>query len=92
MNVSAAGLRHQLGLQSAMLVGSSTEPPSEPAYTDFTSGFQGCLDYIWFSAPGLKVEAVLDMPAHELVTLETALPNSFFPSDHLQLKAQFSFL
>ena len=91
MNVPAAGLRHKLDLASAMLVASSTEPPSEPAYTDFTSGFNGCLDYIWFSNPSLKVEAVLDMPAHDMVTLETALPNSFMPSDHLHLKAQFSF-
>ncbi len=39
--------------------------------------------------PGLILEAVAELPDRDVVTMETALPSSIFPSDHVHLKATF---
>lgn len=57
---------------------------TEPRFTNFTSTFKGCLDYVMLSGK-LKAhscEALLDENA---LSEETALPNSKMPSDHLPL-------
>lgn len=56
----------------------------EPRFTNYTSTFKGCLDYVMLSGK-LKAhscEALLDENA---LSEETALPNSKIPSDHLPL-------
>lgn len=59
----------------------------EPAYTNFTSGYRGAIDYVWYDAlafEAVSVQAIPTRPA--LATIETAwLPNACYPSDHLCL-------
>ena len=68
----------------AMLTG------AEPLFTNFTSGFIGCLDYI-FGSTSLTPLQVLKLPTEDEVRREGFLPNSQFPSDHLGLLATFCF-
>ena len=56
-----------------------------PTYTNYVSGFSGCLDYIYIEQDKLKTTQVVPMPTHEEVTQYTALPNVVFPSDHIAL-------
>nr|XP_061814620.1 2',5'-phosphodiesterase 12-like [Nerophis lumbriciformis] len=55
------------------------------AYTNYVGGFQGCLDYIFIQPPSMRVERVVPMPDHRLVTAYTALPSVAHPSDHIAL-------
>lgn len=63
-----------------------------PEFTNFTVGFVGCLDYIFYQTDHLAVEQVIPMPSKEEVTLYTAIPNVVFPSDHLALVADLKWL
>ena len=67
---------------------------SNPIYTciDNESSEKQCLDYIWYSSDHLTVIDSLetaDVAAD--VDGEIRIPNIVFPSDHLSLKATFSF-
>ena len=70
-------LRHQL----AMLKNVS----GFPQYTNFTKGFQDCLDYIYVSLEDSAHyhTVVAPYPCHEILIENTALPSIEFPSDHL---------
>ena len=74
--VEGMNLRHSLELTSAC---------GYPRYTNYVSGFAGCLDYIYVDRRSLNVARVIPLPSHEDVTFFTALPNAVFPSDHLPL-------
>ena len=54
-----------------------------PKYTNFTTGFADCLDYIFYDKERLKVEEVVPFPTEEELKLHTAIPNIVFPSDHI---------
>lgn len=56
-----------------------------PEYTNFTTGFQGCLDYIFVDDERFTVEEVVPLPGNEEVTQFGALPSITVPSDHLAL-------
>nr|XP_037283961.1 2',5'-phosphodiesterase 12-like [Rhipicephalus microplus] len=50
-----------------------------PAYTNYTKGFQGCLDYIFYDYMQLVREHVVPMPTHEQLTLHvdgTVVPSA----------------
>lgn len=49
------------------------------------------LDYIWFDSLNLEATAALETVTPSVITPYTGLPNEFFPSDHLSLKAYFKF-
>lgn len=63
-----------------------------PSYTNYTKGFQGCLDYIFYDYMQLVREHVVPMPTHEQVTQEEALPSAHFPSDHVAQVATLRWL
>jgi len=56
-----------------------------PDYTNYTHGFHGCLDYIFFDSTSFKCTDVVPLPSHEDVIKYTGLPNIVFPSDHIAL-------
>ncbi|KAJ6217879.1 hypothetical protein RDWZM_009036 [Blomia tropicalis] len=56
-----------------------------PDYTNYTSNFIGCLDYIFYDTYCLEVHEVIPNPPHCDIVKETALPNEKIPSDHLPL-------
>ncbi|KAB7502639.1 2',5'-phosphodiesterase 12 [Armadillidium nasatum] len=58
-----------------------------PEFTNFTTGFYGCLDYIFYQANKFEVEQVVPVPTLEEVTEHVALPSVTIPSDHLALVA-----
>lgn len=49
------------------------------------------LDFIWFDSRTLEVTAALETVPPSDIEPYTGLPNKYFPSDHLSLKAYFKF-
>ncbi|KAB5570951.1 hypothetical protein PHYPO_G00219360 [Pangasianodon hypophthalmus] len=73
----------------------STDGTTEPSYTTWKirpSG-ESCttLDYVWYSRNGFSVDAVLSMPSEEQIGPDR-LPSYHYPSDHLSLVCDFSFI
>ncbi|XP_034021063.1 2',5'-phosphodiesterase 12 [Thalassophryne amazonica] len=58
---------------------------SQPTYTNYVEGFQGCLDYIFIQPEHMQVEQVIPLPSHQEVTTYEALPSVAHPSDHIAL-------
>ncbi|XP_045471233.1 2',5'-phosphodiesterase 12 isoform X1 [Harmonia axyridis] len=56
-----------------------------PQFTNFTSGFADCLDYIFYQKTNLKITQVVPLPSNEELTQYTALPSIVAPSDHVAL-------
>jgi CCR4-NOT transcription complex subunit 6 len=54
-------------------------------YTNVTSNFKGCLDYIFFEGDRIEVVKRLELPSVE--DLGGVLPSEYWPSDHLCLVA-----
>jgi mRNA deadenylase 3'-5' endonuclease subunit Ccr4 len=50
-------------------------------YTNYTSGYQALLDYVWYPPQRLRVTQQLAVPSPEQMT--GYIPNAAFPSDHL---------
>ncbi len=52
-----------------------------------------CLDYIWYSPDNLRVSQVLNVPDNvDILHQRTPQSCVLFPSDHIPLQAQFTFL
>ncbi|XP_042233315.1 2',5'-phosphodiesterase 12-like isoform X2 [Homarus americanus] len=81
-HVTGISLSHDLELESAC---------GCPPYTNYTTGFYGCLDYIFYQTDKFTVKQVIPMPTHEEVTEHIALPSITFPSDHIPLIADLEF-
>lgn len=69
-------VKHDINLHSAC---------GTPKYTNYTTTFSGCLDYIFYQTDHLEIEQVIPMPSEEELNLYTALPSVVFPSDHISL-------
>lgn len=76
---TSEGLRHKLNLKSAY------STVGEIPFTNFTPGFQGVLDYIWFSTPNLAVNAVLGEIDPSYIAKAVGFPNVHFPSEYVFL-------
>lgn len=74
-------LSHSLPLASAY---------GTPEYTNFTEGFAGCLDYIFYQHDQLDIAQVVPLPSTEELQQHVALPSVVFPSDHVALVADVS--
>ncbi len=74
---------HSVELVSAMNIAYG----EEPNFTNYTAGFQGTLDYMWFNPTRLRAAAVAEIPAES--SLEGTLPNAVYPSDHFFLCCEF---
>ncbi|KAH3746046.1 glucose-repressible alcohol dehydrogenase transcriptional effector [Pelomyxa schiedti] len=77
-------LRHNVDISSVY------ECLGEP-HTNFTPGFCGCLDYIWYTPDTLQLKAMLEPVTITDPQLDGLLPNKYYPSDHCCIAAQFSF-
>ncbi|KZT21426.1 hypothetical protein NEOLEDRAFT_1139540 [Neolentinus lepideus HHB14362 ss-1] len=76
------GLRHRLGLRSAYAAA------GELPMTNYTAGFQGVLDYIWYSTSNLAVNAVLGEVDKSYLEKVVGFPNAHFPSDHICIMSE----
>jgi len=56
-----------------------------PPFTNYTLGFKGTLDYIFYDISHLDVEAVIPVPLEEELSLHSAIPSVVMPSDHIAL-------
>jgi CCR4-NOT transcription complex subunit 6 len=77
------GLRHKLGLKSAY-AGTGELP-----LTNYTPSFQGVIDYIWYSAANIGVNAVLGEVDRGYLEKVVGFPNAHFPSDHVCIISEF---
>jgi len=84
----ARAITHRLPLASAY----AAVQGAEPEFTNYTLGFRGVLDYVWFDSTHLRCAAVAAIPPVAALTRAgDALPNPQFPSDHTALVADFLF-
>lgn len=71
----------------------------EPLFTNYTSNFIGCLDYIFYNDENLNIISTVNVADENQLIQEAqmyqlsdcALPSPIRPSDHLPLIAQFEF-
>nr|XP_032814813.1 nocturnin [Petromyzon marinus] len=99
-NAKPAETVHQLFAASALGLSSayrklSEDGQTEPPFTTWTvragGETQATLDYIWYSQNALRVEQLLNLPSERDIG-SGRLPSSTYPSDHLSLVCDFSFV
>jgi len=83
-NFTRDGMTHPFSLKS------SYSNVGELSFTNYTPGFTGVIDYIWYSTNALQVTGLLGEVDKEYLQRVPGFPNYHFPSDHLALLAEFS--
>lgn len=63
-----------------------------PTYTNYTAGFQACLDYIFYQNDKFRVTTVVEMPEEEELSAHIAIPSVVFPSDHVSIVAELEII
>ncbi|KAF2144406.1 uncharacterized protein K452DRAFT_222584 [Aplosporella prunicola CBS 121167] len=79
------GMNHPFSLKS------SYSNIGELSFTNYTPGFTGVIDYIWYSTNALTATGLLGEIDKEYLQRVPGFPNYHFPSDHLALHAEFVF-
>ncbi|KAF2011738.1 hypothetical protein BU24DRAFT_413361 [Aaosphaeria arxii CBS 175.79] len=82
-NFTRDGISHPFSLKS------SYSAINELSFTNYTPGFIGVLDYIWYSTNTLQVVGLLGDVDKDYLQRVPGFPNYHFPSDHLALYAQY---
>jgi CCR4-NOT transcription complex subunit 6 len=86
-NFTQHGIDHPFSLRSAYNLLDGT--PDALSFTNYTPGFQGVIDHIWYSTNTLEVTSLLSGVDPEYIKRVPGFPNYHFPSDHLSLLAEF---
>ncbi|ROT39882.1 glucose-repressible alcohol dehydrogenase transcriptional effector [Sodiomyces alkalinus F11] len=81
------GIEHPFSLRDAYAHLQGT--PDELPFTNYTPGFVDVIDYLWYSTNTLEVVDLLGPPDAECLKRVPAFPNYHFPSDHIQIMAEF---
>ena len=86
-NYTSEGLSHRLALKSSYshLESSSSGLP----ITNYTPGFKGHIDYIWYTANSLSVTGLLGEVDPTYLSKVVGFPNAHFPSDHIYMLSEF---
>lgn len=63
-----------------------------PKFTNFTVGFQECLDYIFYQTDKFAVTKIVEMPSEEELNAHIAIPSVSFPSDHVAVVTELEIL
>ncbi|EJT76097.1 glucose-repressible alcohol dehydrogenase transcriptional effector [Gaeumannomyces tritici R3-111a-1] len=81
------GIEHPFSLRSSYqpLVGT----PEEMPFTNYVPDFANVIDYIWYSSNNLEVVELLGPPDAQHLKRVPGFPNYHFPSDHIQIMAEF---
>ncbi|KAF2174740.1 hypothetical protein K469DRAFT_613413 [Zopfia rhizophila CBS 207.26] len=82
-NFTRDGISHPFSLKS------SYSAIGELPFTNYTPGFVGVLDYIWYSTNTLQLVGLLGQVDKDYLQRVPGFPNYHFPSDHLALYAQY---
>ncbi|EWC43485.1 hypothetical protein DRE_07517 [Drechslerella stenobrocha 248] len=77
------GISHPFNLKSSYSIF-----PDFP-FTNYTPGFNGVIDYIWYSSNCMQVTGLLGEIDKEYMSKVAGFPNVHFPSDHLMIQAEF---
>ena len=83
-NFTRDGMSHEFQLKSAY--GSI----GELKFTNYTPGFAGVVDYIWYGTNAFQVLELLGDIDDEYLKRVPGFPNIHFPSDHIALQAKFA--
>jgi len=81
--ISGFNIRHNFNLGSAT---------GTPKYTNYTAEFKDCLDYIFYDKSQFTVDQVIPFPSDDELSLNVALPNVSFPSDHISCVADLKWI
>lgn len=73
-------MSHPFGLRSAYAQGPGGKELLP--FTNYTPGFQGVIDYIWYSTSALSVEAVMEEPEAAYIENVVGFPDPHFPSEY----------
>ncbi|OZJ02224.1 hypothetical protein BZG36_04971, partial [Bifiguratus adelaidae] len=80
---TASGLSHNLSLRSAYANG------VELPFTNFVPGFEGVIDYIWYTTSSLSVSGLLGPVDKSYLGRIVGFPHAHYPSDHVCILAEF---
>jgi len=81
----AQDMTHSLDLES---VYGSMNGGVEPPFTNYTTGFRGTLDYMWYTPNHIRPLAIAAIPdEEELLQNGPGMPNPQYSSDHFMLCA-----
>ena len=83
---TAEGMKHRLGLKSAYSL------VQNPPTTNHTPGFQGVIDYIWYSTQNLAVNAVFGEVDKQYLDKVIGFPNAHFPSEYVTSRRSGPFI
>ena len=82
------GIEHPFSLKSAYSTLDDTADKLD--FTNYTPGFRGVIDHIFYSTNALETICLLGGVDKEYMKRVPGFPNYHFPSDHLSLMAEFS--
>ena len=82
-NFTKNGIAHPFKLKSAY-------PDGTMEFTNYTPGYHGNIDYIWFAPSTLRLKRVLGDIDLDYVSALPGFPMFHFPSDHLPLYAELA--
>lgn len=83
-NFTRDGMSHPFSLKS------SYSNIGELKFTNYTPGFTGVIDYIWYTMNNLNVSGLMGDVDIEYLARVPGFPNVHFPSDHILLQAEFT--
>lgn len=87
-NFTKEGIQHPFALRSAYT--NLDKSPEAVPYTNYTPGFRGVIDHIWYSSNILETTALLGKVDENYMATVPGFPNYHFPSDHIALMAEFA--
>ncbi|GAA5903690.1 hypothetical protein JCM5296_002120 [Sporobolomyces johnsonii] len=82
-NYTSEGLHHRLSLKSAY------SHVNELPFTNYTAGFMGTIDYVWYTTHSMGVTGLLGEVEQTYLDATVGFPNAHFPADHISLLAEF---
>ena len=80
---TSEGLKHNYALRSAY------SNIGEMPFTNLTPGFQGNIDYIWYTSNTLAASCLLGEVDSTYLSRVVGFPNAHFPSDHVCILGEF---
>jgi CCR4-NOT transcription complex subunit 6 len=81
------GIEHPFSLRDAYAHLKNT--PDEIPFTNYTPGFCETIDYIWYTTNTLEIVDLLGPPNPDYLKRVPAFPSWHFPTDHLEIMAEF---
>ncbi|POS84599.1 hypothetical protein EPUL_003456 [Erysiphe pulchra] len=87
-NFTKDGIDHPFSLKSAYT--NLDKSQDSVPFTNYTPGFRGVIDHIWYSTNALENISLLGQVDPEYMKTVPGFPNHHYPSDHLSLLAEFA--